>query len=230
MNYHKDQLNKVAANIAGYAATIKIKNPETETKWLDVNRDSIQDLKDWLNEAEENQKDLNEKLKDLEREVKQWVNQEFNFIQVNVLETMAGGDLFEYIRENYDLDEFLMDYNKEEDYKLWLKENEEEDTEENKEEFCREEEEFQQWLDEQENYPMWNTLFEWKEEPPEEFIQAAIKSGFGVIEGLEDFNTTLFVSGAGYSFYGQHWIPMYLRLPFNQEKAKQFEGVSFKHL
>lgn len=74
------------------------------------------------------------------------------------------------------------------------------------------------------NYPMWNTLFEFKEQPSKEIVQAAINAGFGVIEH-EDFNTMLFVSGAGYSFYSAHWIPFYLGLPWvNVNVTESYQG------
>ena len=79
-----------------------------------------------------------------------------------------------------------------------------------------------------ENYPMWNTCFEFRYEPSEELIQCALKAGFGIIEGMDDFNTLLFVSGCGYSFYGAHWIPMYLA--YYEEEAKEYKGLSFKHV
>jgi hypothetical protein len=171
-------------------------------------------------------------LKELQREVEQWVNT-FNYIQLPVLEKYTDNMLFEYIRDiEPDYDEFIMNYNLEDDYNEWLKEIDQEDTEETKQEFCEAEEDFENFLDEQrsENYPMWMTCFEFKHEPGEDVIQAAINSGFGIIEGLDDFNTILFVAGAGYSFYGAHWIPLYLRLPWNEDKAKYFDGCNFKHL
>jgi hypothetical protein len=85
-------------------------------------------------------------------------------------------------------------------------------------------------LNQSENYPMWSTCFEFRHEPSEDTIQAAINAGFGVIEGLDDFNTLLFVSGCGYSFFGAHWIPMYLNLPWNEDKRKEFADVKIDHL
>lgn len=70
------------------------------------------------------------------------------------------------------------------------------------------------------NYPMWNTCFEFKENVSQEIVQAAINAGFGVIEH-EDFNPILFVSGAGYSFYSSHWIPLYLQLPWVDVKVTE---------
>lgn len=79
-----------------------------------------------------------------------------------------------------------------------------------------------------ENYPMWNTLFEFKDEPSEDWINKAEASGYGVIESTEHFNTTLFASGCGYSFYGAHWIPMYLS--FFSHEAEKYEGIYYGDL
>jgi hypothetical protein len=76
---------------------------------------------------------------------------------------------------------------------------------------------------------MWNTCFEFKENESEEVIQAAIDAGFGIIEGMDDFNTLLFVSGCGYSFYGAHWIPMFLELLWNTEIKKLVEEKNIKY-
>lgn len=80
---------------------------------------------------------------------------------------------------------------------------------------------------EQDNYPMWNTLFEFKHEPSDEEVEAAKEAGFGVIKGMDDFNTTLFVRGAGYSFYGAHWIPFYLNIPWRSALKDKYKGVKY---
>lgn len=61
------------------------------------------------------------------------------------------------------------------------------------------------------NYPMWDTLFEWKHGSGEYANDDAQASGFGVVEGFGDFNNMLFVAGAGYDFYESHWIPLFKR-------------------
>lgn len=87
------------------------------------------------------------------------------------------------------------------------------------------------YVNAKENYPCWNTLFEFRDSyfnENEEKIQKCIEAGFGIIEDCEDFNTTLFVGGAGYSFYAQHWIPLYLSLyPMEAEKYK---GINYSDL
>jgi hypothetical protein len=77
-----------------------------------------------------------------------------------------------------------------------------------------------------ENYPMWNTFFEFRYASSEEDIQAAQESGFGIINSFESFETTLFVSGCGYSFYSVHWIPLYLKL--FPSKAEKYQGVNYQ--
>jgi len=165
---------------------------------------------------------------DLQREVSKWV-ETFNYLQLEVVEKMADGMLFEHIRQpEPDYDEFMNNYNLLGEYAEYLTENDEEESEETKKEFCEDRNDFERFMDDRnvENYPMWNTLFEFKNEEREEVISAAVKAGFGIIEGLDPFNTILFVSGAGYSFYSAHWIPMYLELPWNtdiKERVKELK-------
>ena len=98
-------------------------------------------------------------------------------------------------------------------------------------EFVREEHEnsFEDYKSEKQgdNYPMWNTCFEFRNEPSEETIEAAKKAGFGVIRGLDDFNTTLFVAGCGYSFYAAHWIPLVIELNLFGSLKEESKGVDF---
>ena len=162
---------------------------------------------------------------------------EFNFIDVDVVKTYLesnGYYLVECIRQLEQDSDYFSDYF--DNYGLWdeyndyLKDNEEEDTTETRREFSENETtSFDSYQDDKlnENYPMWNTLFEFKHNPSEEVLQAAIDSGFGVIES-EHFNPMLFVAGAGYSFMSQHWIPFYLRLPWVD--AEKYEGLNYSHL
>lgn len=168
---------------------------------------------------------------DLKSAVSSWVGT-FNFIQLEVLEKMADNCLFEYIRRpEPDYDEFLNNYSRHAEYKEWLKENEAEDNEENKKAFCEEDTSFQFFLDQlySDNYPMWNTCFEFKENESGDVIQAAVDSGFGIIEGLVPFNTILFVAGCGYSFYGAHWIPLFLKLPWNTDIRDRVKELNIKY-
>lgn len=169
--------------------------------------------------------------RDLQNEVSKWV-ETFNYLQLEVVEKMADGNLFEYIRRpEPDYNEFLNNYQLHDEYKEYLSDNDEEESEESKKAFCEDHTSFERFCDdrENENYPMWNTLFEFKSEESEEVIQAAVKAGFGIIEGLDPFNTMLFVSGAGYSFYSAHWIPMFLELPWNTDIKKQVEKLKIDY-
>lgn len=179
-------------------------------------------------------------MKDLKRELQskaEKFSNEFNFIQLDVVKTYLESNdeyLIESIRQpEEDQDyfgEYFDNYNLWDDYSEYLKDNEEEDTTETRSDFAKDEtDNFEEYQDQKqdENYPMWNTLFEFKHSTSEEVIQAAIESGFGVIES-DHFNTILFVSGAGYSFMSEHWIPFYLRLPWVD--AEKYKGINFSDL
>lgn len=181
---------------------------------------------------------------ELRNKAEQFINADFNFINQSVLEKMSDEMLFEYIRQNDELslvDEFLYNYSLVDAFDNWYSENYEADEprdelsgiyELNKMlEFVNTEHEndFDTFKCEQEqnNYPMWNTCFEFRFEPNEETIQAAINAGFGVIENLEGFNTILFVAGCGYSFYSAHWIPLFLDLPYNTDLKEACKGLDY---
>lgn len=168
----------------------------------------------------------------LKNEASKFVDTRFNFIQLNVLQKMANDCLYEYIRpEEPDYLEFLNNYGLHSEFKDATEQEAEEADTETLKEFCENESSFDSWVQDVEsgNYPMWNTCFEFRDEPSEEVIQAAIDAGFGIIEGLDDFNTILFSSGCGYSFYGAHWIPLFLNLPWNKDLKKQAKEVNYSH-
>lgn len=171
-------------------------------------------------------------------------NLDFNFITQSVLEKMSDNMLYSFIRQQDDtsiVEEFLHNYSLTDEFDDYYSINYEADeprTELNSEdeltkmiEFVSEEyeQDFESYRHEQQdsNYPMWNTCFEFRFEPSEETIQAAIDAGFGVIEGLEDFNTILFVAGCGYSFYGAHWIPLFLNLPYNEGLKEACKKIDY---
>ena len=99
-------------------------------------------------------------------------------------------------------------------------------------EWCIEEysDDIYDYIYEQENYPMWNTCFEFRDSyyNQEENIEKCISFGLGVIEGLDDFNTILFMTSAGHSFYSAYWIPLYFKL-FPQE-AEKYAGIKYQDL
>lgn len=162
---------------------------------------------------------------ELKKLASDWVNT-FNFLQIDVLEAVAekeGTQIIEHIRQEEltweDLADYMGHYN---DHK-WIKKQKEEYPE------LEEHPDFDSLRNdrEQNNYPMWNTCFEFKENESETVIEAAIEAGCGVIEGLGDFNQILFFKGCGYSFYGSHWIPLFLNLPWNKNLKKKYEGVKY---
>jgi len=85
------------------------------------------------------------------------------------------------------------------------------------------------WIYEQ-DYPMWNTCFEFRDGfyNSEEEIEKCLSVGLGVIEGLDDFNNLLFMTSAGHSFYSAYWIPLYFKL-FPSE-AEKFAGINYSDL
>jgi len=87
-----------------------------------------------------------------------------------------------------------------------------------------------EYIYEQENYPMWNTCFEFRDAfyNSEEHIEKCFLVGLGVIEGLDDFNNILFMTSAGHSFYSAYWIPLYLKL-FPTE-AEKYAGINYQDL
>lgn len=136
--------------------------------------------------------------------VNNWIERTFNYIQLEIYEKILGENFIEYIRS---IDEpEREDYENEEDY--------------NKA--------FSEWEDQTgENYPMWNTLFEFRSSVSEDLIEACIKANIGIIDKNDFFETTLFFRGCGYSFYGEHWIPLFLSLSWNEDYKKEFEGVNY---
>lgn len=68
----------------------------------------------------------------------------------------------------------------------------------------------------EEHYPMWNTVFEAKDECINNLISKHVDElneiGLGVITGKDSMNSMLFVNGAGYDFYEAHWIPLFTQL------------------
>ena len=74
-----------------------------------------------------------------------------------------------------------------------------------------------------EQYPMWGTLFELRHaDYPND--DACREAGFVVISAFGPFNAMLGVAGCGYSFYGAHWIPLWLSLQ-DDETRQRFADV-----
>jgi hypothetical protein len=87
-----------------------------------------------------------------------------------------------------------------------------------------------EYIDEQENFPVWNTCFEFRDSfyNSEEDVQKCISVGLGIIEGLDDFNNLVFMTSCGHSFYSAYWIPLYFKLFPTQ--AEKYEGINYSDL
>lgn len=199
-------------------------------------------------------------LRELEQKVHEWVNSRFNFIQLEVVEKMADDMLMDYIvqpdfqdsiidyledcdeitiiedyckstgienaKERIDKyvahkgniqDSFIECVDDDWDGFLLFTENEYQD-------------DINEFIEEQENYPMWNTLFEWRDSyyNGSDTTDVILANGCGVIEDLDGFNNIIFMKSAGHSFYSAYWIPIYLELyPDEQEK---YIDINFKGL
>lgn len=192
----------------------------------------------------------------LENKVNDWVNKSFNFIQLDVVEKYCDNKLMEYIR-NYSIEEMFEDWLSQMDslgiIQRWADENDKQPFNEdvvNYElknhflEFYTESEwdEFKDWaieeygsdiqdyIFEQEHYPMWNTLFEFRDSyfNSEENIEKCMSVGLGVIEGLDSFNNILFMTSAGHSFYSAYWIPLYLKI--YESDSEKFKDLDYSSL
>lgn len=86
------------------------------------------------------------------------------------------------------------------------------------------------YIYEQDNYPMWNTCFEFRDTyyNSEQNTEKCLSVGLGVIAGLEDFNNILFMKSAGHSFYSAYWIPLYLS--FYPEEQEKYKSVNYNDL
>lgn len=201
-----------------------------------------------------------ELLVELEQTVHKWVQTRFNFIDISVVEKMADGNLYDYIVQpdfsemliDYldDADEIIIiedycksieinDYQKKIENYISYKGNIEEsfvacidDDWDGFLLFTENEyyDDIQEFIDEQENYPMWNTLFEWRDDYHNAYdtTEIVISKGCGVVEELDGFNNLIFMKSAGHSFYSAYWIPIYLELyPDEAEKYKDlnYEGI-----
>lgn len=192
---------------------------------------------------------------ELEKSVNLWVDRSFNFIQVNVLEKYTDNSLHEYIRsiseddvfedwisqmnmlqliqtwsedEGVEIDHITANTSSKEDFINCFGEEKWQSFED----WCKSnyEDDIQEYADTLDNYPVWSTLFEFRDSfrSNEEDIQRCIKIGLGIIEGLDDFNLILFMTSAGHSFLSAYWIPLYLEF-FPNEKIK-YAGIDYSDL
>jgi len=195
-----------------------------------------------------------EKSQQLYKEVNIWVERNFNFIQVDVLNKYSDDNLMEYIlypSAEEEFYEWLTNYDVVEKIKSWKEdfnetdylssiyngksyydafiEIESVDGWNEFREFCLDEyaDDINEFIYEQENYPMWNTCFEFRDSYRNNYETnlLVMKLGMGVISGLENFNDIIFMKSAGHSFYGSYWIPLYLE--FYPDEKQKYKGVKF---
>lgn len=180
------------------------------------------------------QKDNNSKAHELKAKVNYWVDSTFNYIRLEVYEKCLDNQLFDSIRPTpiTDLAEDYLDSISGLIKKELIDSYEEEighsdPSEVELLEFLVEfkEDEVRDYLSYEVNYPVWNTIFEFKNVPTERWLDKAQSVGFGVIEETEFFNASLFSTSAGHSFYSSYWIPLYLSI-FENER-KKYRNVNF---
>ena len=197
--------------------------------------------------------------KSLERSVNMWVDRTFNFLPLEVVEKWSDNNLFEYIRNpsresvladwlwEMDSDNIIMDFCEANslDFKVYGNE-----TEGTLEECFRKSygelmwfsfidylnREYEYEIDDfsnqtiNENYPMWNTLFEFRDSfyNADEDSEKILSLGLGLIEGLEPFNNMIFMTSGGHSFNSAYWIPLYLK--FYPDEAVKYKDVDYSDL
>lgn len=203
---------------------------------------------------------MEDKTRQLQNEVENWVNRTFNFIQLEVVNKFCDEQLYEYIVQPEPASVFL-DWLDEQDnvegiikdYLVWsemthrdakLVEYVKMDSTVKKSfiqvfgddewsgfvdwALAQYEDEINDFITEEENYPMWNTLFEFREGYYNNDSKTCMSVGLGVIEGLEPFNNILFMSSAGHSFYSAYWIPLYFAL--NETAREKYDGVDYSSI
>lgn len=133
------------------------------------------------------------KYNEIENKTKRLISNEFNSHNLNVYEKCADDCLFEFIETPIEVKNIPKNADSDPD------------------EYYNNE------------YPMWNTIFEVSNEFMENDINNNIDEiqelGFGIIHPISDsrgelLNTSLFFKGAGYDFYEAHWIPLFNLLGF----------------
>jgi len=138
-----------------------------------------------------------------------YLGREFNardFSEMKEMENASFGSIeVNNPSEEWYLNEFL---GYEGDYQEKIKTIEDLEKEENEEI----KKEFEVYVEQQqnENYPMWNTV--WEITNNSDYFQAdkLAEIGIGILEFKEKYY--LFIAGAGYDFYEAHWIPLFTKI------------------
>jgi hypothetical protein len=195
----------------------------------------------------------------LQRTVNIWVDRTFNFLPLEVVEKWSDNNLFEYIRNpstesiladwlwEMDSDNIIMDFCEKNTLDFNLYGNQTDGTLEecfrkaygdaiwfDFLEYLKKEYEYEidDFANEKmnENYPMWNTLFEFRDSfyNSDEDSEKILSVGLGLIEGLEPFNNMIFMTSGGHSFYSDYWIPLYLK--FYPDEAVKYKDIDYSDL
>ena len=163
---------------------------------------------------------------EFDKEIRDRVNSDFNFINLEVIKKVFNNCEFEQIEtpsEEILFIEWWEDLSQDEqdekeqqykidnqttkieegDLKKWLKE--------------QYSDEIQEHYQERENYPMWATLFEARDEILSNKTRDLADKlysvlGLGVMCGGDNFNNFIFMSSAGHSFYLDYWYSLYAEI------------------
>lgn len=87
-------------------------------------------------------------------------------------------------------------------------------------------------VENEEGLPMWGTMWafedncdsEWLDD--EENLRKMAECGFRIYES-EDYGYIFGINGAGYSFYDEHWIPLYKARGLRWHDEKEKEGFNY---
>lgn len=146
-----------------------------------------------------------------------YFNREFSSIPLDLLEQGQRGSLFKDIQipsTKILVQEFFDDRGNEKELKkeyrqekgIKVKDFDEEDFID----WIKENDEFDSWRCDKNWYPMWGTVFgcdEFWVDSEYSNVDKLYELGIGVISN--DYGDYLFIAGAGYDFYEEHWIPLF---------------------
>jgi hypothetical protein len=183
-----------------------------------------------------------ERWNNIKRAVEKRVDSDFNFQQFDNVKQVLTGEEEGYIGESiiepdarFQVEHYIDSYNyddslKKEFEEIWKEDSEEDYTEEDFIEWVKDNKHNEisdAWM-EREHYPMWNTLFEARDEFLSEKIMDNVDkiyeiTGAGVIDGGERFNNMIFMTSAGHDFYEAYWVKLYCEV-FEWVDVNNFEG------
>jgi len=158
-----------------------------------------------------------------QQQAEYFFNREFNAVDLHLL-----GNPFEDYEICFPSDEVLINEMFEDGYYLDYEEQKTEFIEEYGEfdqddfnEHISELREFQEFKDNIEHFPMWSTVWSCDRfyiDSDYCNIDKLYELGIGVLETEDKYY--LFICGCGYSFYNQHWIPLFKMLNWIEEETE----------